>query len=266
MAQVVRQKCNLCNENNGKFYCYECTQVLCGICRGRHDKIPAIKEHTITDIHSANQSTFSCKTLCLTHEKDFLCYCEKCHVLICGKCITSTHKDHSFTDIGEIVRKERWKAYEKMTELTRLLEFITNEKEYIKRNHLEGFHAETQKAIGEIQLAFRQLSHFVESTRSISTTKLENNEKIENEKCKAYLFKTGSMYRKYTQLHDRMEKLLMETHDLTFYLTCNEIKDEMKKLDILPEEPLYAQVQHIDRRLIFRDIEHYIDERKRYIL
>lgn len=131
---------------------------------------------------------------------------------------------------------------------------------------MKGFHAETQKAIGEIQLAFRQLSHFVESTRSISTTKLENNEKVENEKCKAYLFKTGSMYRKYTQLHDRMEKLLMETHDLTFYLTCNEIKDEMKKLDILPEEPLYAQVQHIDRRLIFRDIEHYIDERKRYIL
>lgn len=141
-----------------------------------------------------------------------------------------------------------------MTELTRLLEFITNEKEYIKRNHLEGFHAETQKAIGEIQLAFRQLSKFVESTRRISTKKLQNNEKVENEIFKAYLFKTGSMYRKYTQLHDSMNKLLMETHDLTFYLTCNAIKDEMKKLDILPEELLYAQVQHIDRRLIFRDI------------
>ncbi|CAC5410122.1 unnamed protein product [Mytilus coruscus] len=59
---------------------------------------------------------------------------------------------------------------------------------------------------------------------------------------------------------------MSEKHDLTFYLTYNAIKDEIKHLEILPEEPYYAQVQRFDRRLIFRDIEHRIkvdfDERK----
>ncbi|XP_063443125.1 uncharacterized protein LOC134723442 isoform X2 [Mytilus trossulus] len=38
MAQVSAQKCSLCDEQNGAYYCYECQQSLCTICCKKHVK------------------------------------------------------------------------------------------------------------------------------------------------------------------------------------------------------------------------------------
>ncbi|CAC5410123.1 unnamed protein product [Mytilus coruscus] len=56
MAQTSSQKCYICTDKYSVFYCYECQHALCAVCRERHDKIPAVSGHTITDINGIDLS------------------------------------------------------------------------------------------------------------------------------------------------------------------------------------------------------------------
>ncbi|CAG2237974.1 unnamed protein product [Mytilus edulis] len=58
MAQASTQICRLCNENNGVYYCYECKNVLCTICRERHDRVSTSSGHTITNTSTIDLADF----------------------------------------------------------------------------------------------------------------------------------------------------------------------------------------------------------------
>ncbi|VDH98169.1 Hypothetical predicted protein [Mytilus galloprovincialis] len=69
MAQVSAQKCSLCDENNGVYYCYECQHALCTACRNRHDITDVVKEERENAEENIEKLKLKTETLSSLEEK-----------------------------------------------------------------------------------------------------------------------------------------------------------------------------------------------------
>lgn len=143
------------------FYCYECQHALCAVCLETHDKIPAVSGHTMADINVIDLSTVqNDKTRCITHEKEYQFYCVKCSDLICGKCVTTTHKNHSSSDIFEVVSENRKAAQSSLHKLKSEIDAISSVKDKVETTHLDKFHLDSQEVITDIESTFEDLQSF----------------------------------------------------------------------------------------------------------
>ncbi|XP_063440473.1 E3 ubiquitin-protein ligase TRIM45-like isoform X3 [Mytilus trossulus] len=259
MAQVSAKKCSLCDEQNGAYYCYECQQALCTACRNRHGKIPALSGHTVADINTVDLSTVNKKSHCLEHKKEFLFYCVKCDTFICSKCVTSTHYTHPFSEITEIVVKERQKAKENIEELKLKIDAISTLQEKVKTTHFEQLHAKSKQCIEHIESASKGLQSCIESKRSIKTTEVEDNEKKEQENLKVFVDNTDSVHKQYTQILSELENVLLEKHDVTFYSSYRSIDSDIQTLVNIPEEPEEAQVPTFKDEFLYQEVKDYME-------
>lgn len=107
MAQKSATKCDICKEDIGEVFCYECRNFLCKSYNSWFEKFPATKLHTVTDAYSVDRSTLMLKLVCADHNIQFAYYCRGCECLICTQCVTSVHKGHSITDIVEVAAEAR---------------------------------------------------------------------------------------------------------------------------------------------------------------
>ncbi|CAC5383449.1 unnamed protein product [Mytilus coruscus] len=238
MAQVSAQKCLLCDESNGAYYCFECQNALCTDCRSKHGKIPALNRHTVVDINTIDISTINKKSQCIEHEKEFLFYCVKCSDLICSQCVTSTHNTHPFSEITDIVLKEREEVKEHIQELTLNINKISSLHEQVKINHQnQQLHAKSTQCIKNIESVCKDLQSFIESKRGIKVTEVGDNKQNEEDKFEASLKNMDSVQKRYTHILSELENLLFEKHDVTFHSCHRSMQSDIQTLVDMPEEP-----------------------------
>ncbi|XP_071172051.1 probable RING finger protein 207 homolog [Mytilus edulis] len=261
MAQVSAQKCSLCDESNGAYYCYECQHALCTVCRKRHGKIPALSAHTVADINTINLSTVNKTKFCDTHNKDIQFYCTECSNLICSKCVTSTHKSHTISDITDVVLEEREKAKDNIKELKSKTEAISSLQEKIRREHIEKLHVESTKCIGHIESVCKDLQSFLEAKGSIKTTEVEDNENLENQNFEAFFKNTGLVHKQYVHILSELENLLLEKHDITFFSGYRSIQSDIETLVSIPDEPPFAQVPSFEDESLYREVMEHIESK-----
>ncbi|CAC5386177.1 unnamed protein product [Mytilus coruscus] len=80
MAQVSDQKCSLCDENNGAYYCYECQHALCTVCRKRNDIIDVVIEERQKAKENIEKLKLKTETLSSLQEKIRREHIENLHV------------------------------------------------------------------------------------------------------------------------------------------------------------------------------------------
>ncbi|CAC5383450.1 unnamed protein product [Mytilus coruscus] len=263
MAQVSAQKCSLCDENNGTYYCYECQHALCTVCRKNHGKIPALSGHTVADINTIDLSTLNKRNQCDTHNKEILFYCTECSNLICSKCVTSTHRSHAISDICDVVEEERERANENLQQMKLKTEAISSLQEKIRREHIEKLHIESEKCKGQIESVCKDLKSYIEAKGSIKTTEVEDNERIENQNFEAFLENTNLIHKRYVKILSELENVLLEKHDVTFYLGYRSIQNDIQTLVIIPEEPLFARVPRFEDETLYREVMEHMDSKRK---
>ncbi|CAG2214970.1 unnamed protein product [Mytilus edulis] len=262
MAQTSAQKCYICTEKNGVFYCYECQHALCAVCRERHDKVPALSGHTIADINVIDLSNVqNDKTRCITHDKEYQFYCVKCSDLICVKCVTSSHKGHSFSDISEIVSEKRKTAQTALQKLKCKIEVISSVEDTVGVKHLEKLQYDSQKVITDIESTFKELHLFTKSKEDIKKTEVEDNERIQQESIELFLKTTGIIHDRYAQVVTALQNILCEKHDVTFYKLYRDIDNDITFLDDIPKEPMLPSVPSLDKTMFYTEILEYIQSK-----
>eukprot|EP00105_Crassostrea_gigas_P020545 XP_011439340.1 PREDICTED: E3 ubiquitin-protein ligase TRIM36-like [Crassostrea gigas] len=106
--------CHLC-PNPVEHHCNLCDVDLCSSCIATHmaDKT---KQHEVVDF--INRKKGRILPGCSSH-KGNRCemYCKDCHEPTCVLCVTTTHKKHDFTDIGEIIENIKQQITNDLTEL-----------------------------------------------------------------------------------------------------------------------------------------------------
>ena len=229
MAQISFKKCDLCGQNTGIFFCYECQQALCELCHEKHDRIPATFGHKITDIQKVDLSSFKTKSRCESHKKELAIYCEICKILICSKCVTSIHKGHAFSDIEEIVSEERVYATNTVTEIKQKLKMLEQMKEKVKSKHLIDLRTDVNRIKSEITDFCKGLQDFVIAKRDIKVTEIED--------------------------------LLSESHDVTFHLCLKTLRPDLQNQIGIPEEPLIVQVPPSDPETLCKEFLHFMNSK-----
>lgn len=260
MAQVSAQQCLLCDKNNGVYYCYECHDALCVECRSKHDKIPAIKRHNVTDINSIDLSIGNKNYQCTTHAKEFLFYCVKCSNLICSECATSTHNTHQFSEIKDIVQEEREKVKENIQELILNINKISSLHEKVKADHQkQQLHAKSTECIKQIVSVSKDLQSFLETKETVKVAEVEDNEQNEEHKIEASLKNIDSVHKRYTYILSELENLLLEKHDVTFHSWHRSMQSDIQTLVQIPEEPPLAQEPSFEDKTIYREVMEYME-------
>ncbi|XP_071145240.1 tripartite motif-containing protein 5-like [Mytilus edulis] len=262
MAQTSAQKCYICTDKYSVFYCYDCQHALCAVCRERHDKIPAVSGHTITDINGIDLSNVnSDKSRCVTHEKEYLYYCAKCSDLICGKCVTSSHKGHSFSEISEIVPGKREAAQIALQKLKSQINNISSLKDSVRAKHTEKLHNASHQNIADIISTCDDLETFIKSKRDIKKTEVEDNESIEQQCIDQFLKNTDRIHDQYVQVLTELQNVLCEKHDTTFYKLYTAIDKDITCLDDIPKEPTFPTVPFVDKKMLCKEILEYIQSK-----
>lgn len=261
MAQVSAKKCSLCEENNGINYCYECQHALCTACCIKHGKISALSGHTFADISTIDLSTVNKRSECVAHNKEMLFYCTECNNLICSKCVTSTHKSHSISDITDVVFEEREKAKENIKELQLKTEVISSLQEKIRREYIEKLHAESKLCIGHIESVCKDLQSCIKAKGSIKTTEVEDNENIETSNFEAFLRNTDLVHKQYVLILSELENLSLEKHDITFFSGYRLLQSDIETLATIPEEPPLAKVPRFEDESLYKNIIEHIESK-----
>ncbi|CAC5386176.1 EEA1 [Mytilus coruscus] len=185
----------------------------------------------------------------------------ECSNLICSKCVTSTHKSHSISDITDVVLEEKEKAKENIQELKLKTEAISSLQEKIRREHIEKLHVESKKCIGHIESVFKDLQSFLEAKGSIKTTEVEDNENIENQNFEAFLKNTDLVHKQYVHILSELENLLLEKHDITFYSGYRSIQSDIQTLVNIREEPPFARVPRFEDESLYREVLEHMESK-----
>ena len=103
--------CELClTDTNIKWRCLQCQTYICNKCKSIHQRVQTTIEHKLIDVEASGdridvQSTAICtdNIPCQIHKSKLSCmFCQSCDVLVCSKCISSSHKRHDLESIDEI--------------------------------------------------------------------------------------------------------------------------------------------------------------------
>lgn len=110
--------CQLC-PNPVEHHCNLCCVDLCSPCTLKHlaDKT---NRHEIVEF--INRKKGHVLPECDTHKKNRCeLYCKDCHKPACALCVTTTHKKHNFTDIGEIIEDSKQRIIRDLAELKNVI-------------------------------------------------------------------------------------------------------------------------------------------------
>lgn len=94
-----------------KFYCVECSQLICEVCQEAHKRLKITKDHTIKskdemDIKSDKEQVKELK--CNNHPNEVLSiYCETCDTLTCRDCQLGDHRSHTYKMANEMAKDTR---------------------------------------------------------------------------------------------------------------------------------------------------------------
>ncbi|XP_052093691.1 E3 ubiquitin-protein ligase TRIM71-like [Mytilus californianus] len=230
MAQTSVIKCNLCDVNTALYFCRECASALCSQCRTTHDKLPSLKNHSVTDAKGIDRTAFTSATQCKIHKQQYILYCKKCEILICSKCVSGDHNGHITADTDAVVGDLR----EYVT--TKAAEVKTKEKGVFRKLHEKAEVQQTltkdaQTFISDMKTTTEEIINIIKYRQSIKVWQVEDSKEL----CIKALHKNTTKLKKictdHTAVHDRLNKLLTETHGISFLHSFHILQKEIKDLD-----------------------------------
>lgn len=239
MAQIAARECNICEENEGKYVCYECSHVFCECCKLLHAKFPANRHHTVTDSVTIDLQTFSFKHKCEKHNHEFLHFCSTCSCLTCNECVTSEHNSHVFRSVEDVATDAREIIKENIINVKSKISILTHLAEEIKLTTM----AQIQKDYEQFTCDVKNLSETLKNVLHEVTDKKINHASdylvLENVHWNHNLAKVETLLQEHTFMCTKLENILNESHNVTFYLNHSELIQEFTAADEIPvfEEP-----------------------------
>ncbi|CAC5406418.1 unnamed protein product [Mytilus coruscus] len=239
MAQAPAPKCNICKEDIAKVFCYECHHFLCQSCNSWHEKFPATKRHTVTDSQCVDRSTLMLTLVCEDHDLEFAYYCRDCECLICDQCVTSVHKGHSFTDIAEVAATARGDIKNRLEQIKDNIKNLSDLIDDFKTTKQTKLEIGTDNFITEINVVSKDLVRIIETETQTNLTDASDFLVQEKQQLLCNLAKLEKSYSEYYSIHEKLEQILREKHDVSFFLNQISLIKEFESLDDIstPEEP-----------------------------
>ena len=79
--------CDVCESCKATYTCKECLQIMCSLCKSKHDSISFFKSHMLHKI--------AAYSICKQHQSKITHTCLKCAKHLCMKCMMFEHVEHS---------------------------------------------------------------------------------------------------------------------------------------------------------------------------
>ncbi|CAC5366810.1 unnamed protein product [Mytilus coruscus] len=135
---LSHKHCELCEGDSYERKCIECNQFICTKFKRIHKRQNATRKHKVVEITHIGSGP-AAKSTCDTHTSEYTLYCKDCTVLVCNRCVTTTHKLHRFCDIKTVAGKTK----------KQLEEYVESLRESLRKSNevVNKFHREKKKAL-----------------------------------------------------------------------------------------------------------------------
>lgn len=239
MAQIAARVCNICEENEGKYVCYECSHFLCECCKCLHAKFPANMHHTVTDSVSIDLQTFSFKHKCEKHSLEFLHFCNTCSCLTCNECVTSEHNSHMFRSVGDVAADARETIKENIINVKDKILSLTQLVKKIKFTTLSQTQKDYEQFTYDVNTLSHALKNIVQVVVDVNITHAADFLDLETVHWNQSLAKVETLLQESTFMCTKFENMLTEPHNVTFFINYSELLKEFEACDEIPifEEP-----------------------------
>lgn len=228
MAQTSVIKCNLCDVSTALYFCRECVSALCSQCRTTHDKL--LKNHSVTDAKGIDRTAFTSGTQCSIHKQQYILYCKQCEILICSKCVSGNHNGHITADTEAVVEDLR------KVVTTKAAEVKTKEKGVLRKldekfGVQQSLTNDAQKFISDMKTTTEEIINIIKSRQSYKVSEVEDSKEQHIRALDRDTTKLKKILTDHTAVHERLNKLLTETHGISFLHSFHILMKEIKDLD-----------------------------------
>lgn len=183
MALVPSTNCDHCESGkieNAEYFCQTCKHGLCKACKNKHDKIPDTRGHNVTLYEIIDRSVFSTSLICDVHNEGLSIFCDTCKCLICNKCVTTTHKNHEFSDVSSVVAEMKEDVECNLKGVVTKIKQISKMSVEAKR-YLQQISGTVRKFTSAIESINATISHILGSQVNIGITDYEDFEHLKRE-------------------------------------------------------------------------------------
>lgn len=231
MAQIPEWTCNIYNKSNAKYMCYDSAHILCDCCKDLHDKFPANKPHTVREVDS-NISTV--KNECEIHKKDYLHFCQSCDSLICSDCVTTEHNGHVFKGLKDVTEKARKTVSDAIFNLKAIVVTLREMMEKIRSTDMAKIQNDAEDFISKVHHLSKSLIGIIQIVEKRHATFASDYLDLERTHLKYSLAKLSRSLDEHCSVCQKIENVLVETHNTTFYLNQAKIMKELHSIDDIP--------------------------------
>lgn len=252
-AQTTITKCIFC-DNDGIYYCNECKSAFCQQCRKNHDKLPTIKNHTVTDMNNVDHSAFSSSPICLFHKSEFIYYCTKCHVLICGKCVTTEHKGHDISDIKTVADSCRREAEKTISQLKEEVVKVEKVVEKMIETEEPAIISHHDSALTEITQTADKIAKAVNMRTEIKRDEVEDKFQMEKEEFQYKLANKKRVFKQHKETYENFLRLMNVSHDITFITSYETLKRDIIDINDCVDEKPQEQLYEIDKKMLVQEV------------
>ncbi|XP_071845940.1 E3 ubiquitin-protein ligase TRIM56-like [Apostichopus japonicus] len=248
----LKGKCKLCECEDIKVYCQECSGAICNVCETQHERMKPFKGHTVLQLSDMLQmdvtdvigmlSKGAAEEECPNHHGEPLrFFCQRCNTTVCRDCTVVEHNtgDHRVTALDEITDSRRRRLEDGLEKLKKRRERnsnFVNGKEESMRNLLDqkleisnAIENITKEVIDKIN---SQKAALLDQLEKVTAAKLTGNEKI---------------FEAAENDHDKMndccavsELLLATARDADIIQVANEFYHDIKKQNLKVENFSFA--------------------------
>lgn len=225
-AQTFVTKCIFC-DNPGVYHCIECKSAFRQLCRTNHDKLPAVKTHTVTDLKIIDPSAFLTNVICVSHKREFIYFCTQCHFLICSKCVTTDHKSHDITDIKTVADDHRSHAEENISYLKLTDTKMSTIVEQMKEIEKPTMKRTSETAVSGIDEAVKKITKAVSFTKDNKLDEQQSQFDMEMEDFQYDLKNKERIYEQQKNIYESLERWMSVSHDITFITSYTTLKRDI---------------------------------------
>jgi len=255
MAQVPSNKCSLCLETNGSYFCYECKQVLCISCQNIHSKISLTNKHKITDLNMTDRLVFQTELSCTEHSELFNLFCVSCDCLICSGCVLSNHNGHMFSSVNETAQSARNAVSDFISHAKAKMTKIEVSRKDIENDYMQKLNLCTEQPLSDIEGIATTLHGIVDMVKDMHASQINDYKGIARRRLETFLNTLDTQYETYNNLSNKFENILSETHDITFLILYATNKQNLvQSNDDIPELPLPREIKAVTPDYVIEDV------------
>ncbi|XP_021377961.1 uncharacterized protein LOC110466029 [Mizuhopecten yessoensis] len=267
--EPVTYTCALCDSGDEvRWYCNDCQENLCDRCKDFHIRAKKTKNDDVVPIGDANrQGDKPVPEVCKLHSGK-LCdlFCSDCNELLCGICLSKTHKNHNWEPFEDEFSSKRQHLKEHMTAISAKIEHFKNETS--ERHHdNDGFNDNIDTVRKEVNSKRTKLKAEVDSIADAILAELSALEKEESAMYKKDCQRSEKKVEELTRLLNEAE--MTDTSSVSLFETERSLRTKLPLYDVnvryvSPKQPRFV-TESIDRVMLtktFGKLHHVIQYEK----